>query len=85
MSYTQYPQYFDMDPNKKLCACKYHNEIKTLRCDPENPYLSIRKLVKLMEDSISADFIERQTIILNDFLYACSCAFVSFLQFHATS
>lgn len=67
-----------MQRYKQPCACKYHNEIQTQRCDPENPYVSIRKLVTLMEDPITADFIDRQTIILNDFLYACSCAFVSF-------
>lgn len=60
------------------CNCKYHNTIKTLRCSPENPYCSIRNLVKLMEGYMSAEFIERQLLILNDFLVACSCAFVSF-------
>lgn len=43
-----------------------------------NPYQLIRKAVELIENPLSANYIDRHVVILNDFLDACPCAVVSF-------
>lgn len=61
------------------CKCQAPKKYVQKRCNAENPYISIRKVVKLMDDPISTNCYERQLFIIDDFLDACPYAFVSFI------
>lgn len=43
-----------------------------------NPCELIQRAVELVENPLSADYVDRHVIIINDYLEACHCGIVSF-------
>lgn len=69
-----------MTNSEEKCDCECQSLLKHTyqRCTPENPYISIRKAVQLMDNPVASDNYDRQLYVINDFLSACTYAYVSF-------
>lgn len=66
-----------MESGDYNCRCDQIRIASVRKCQPDNPHASLQKVVDLMEHPLSADLYDRHLMILNDFIDACTTAFVS--------